>query len=57
MKKKIILFTLFMMGFYLLVSFVLWEFNSSLWPIEARLMYALFATPFSLLLASSDLNS
>jgi hypothetical protein len=45
--KPLIAVILTMIGFYLLVSFAIWDLNASHWAIGARVLYALFSPIFS----------
>lgn len=44
MKKKVTVFILSILMFYLLVSFVVWNLDASMWDIKLRAMFA-FAAP------------
>jgi uncharacterized protein with PQ loop repeat len=50
MKKNqpLIAAILTMIVFYLLVSFVIWDLNAKHWSLDARFMYSLFGTAFSI---------
>lgn len=47
MKKKVVTFILSMLMFYLLVSFVVWNLDASMWDIKLRAMFAFAAPLFS----------
>jgi hypothetical protein len=50
MGKKVTTFILSMIGFYLLIAFVAWQIDPSMWDIEVRVMYAVFAPMLSSLI-------
>ena len=47
-NKPLIAAILVMIGFYLLVSFAIWDLNAKHWSTEARVMYAIFSPVFSI---------
>jgi Ca2+/Na+ antiporter len=42
-KQMLVEFIILMAFFYLIPAFTLWKFDPSMWSMEARLTYALFA--------------
>lgn len=50
--NPIIAAILTMLAIYLLISFAIWELNAKYWKTEARVMYALFAPIFAVLVYS-----
>lgn len=45
-------FILAMAFIYLLIAFTIWNLNAAQWSEGARVMYAIFGTVFSILIAS-----
>ena len=51
-RQMLVEFIILMAFFYLIPAFTLWKFDPSMWSMEARLTYALFAPLLSALVIS-----
>jgi hypothetical protein len=52
MKRAILIYLMMMFLFYILTSFVSWEFNPRNWSIDSRFMFSAIGSIFSGMIAA-----